>query len=423
MKHQPQVAHAAIALAGLAVFAAHGETSPYYIGSSLSYSHQSNVLGLADGQDVNAALTQLGYSSKSDNVTSLALVGGFDQQISRQRVFGDLTLRNNQYARNDLLNNNSYALTTGLDWQTVNHLSGTVKVRANRDLIHYSSVDQPSGQKNLISTRQADLTARLGGVTALTLEAGAGYRSVNYSDSTYNSNEYSQAYGSLGVRYWPSGSTSFGLSFRGTEGKYPHFAVDAAGEAMADNFSRQDIDLSTSVELSGATNLTARLSHTKIEYDFRDDFSGFTGQVGVNYQATGALNLHAEFARDRGQDLRFVFVNPDAELVQAETASLTTVWRTTARYALTAKTSLNANLSYTRRPIALNATSLANNTTSDGQGHETRRQIGFGVGWAPTRTSQVGCSLSRERRKSDAVEQLNLSSNVTSCYAQLTLQP
>lgn len=423
MKHQPRVARIAAALAGLAAAAAHGETSPYYIGSSLSYSHQSNVLGLADGQDVNAALSQLGYTSKSDNVTSLALVGGFDQQISRQRVFGDLTLRNNQYAHNDLLNNNSYALTTGLDWQTVNRLSGTVKVRANRDLIHYSSVDQPSGQKNLISTRQADLTARLGGVTALTIEGGAGYRSVNYSDSSYDSNEYSQAYGSLGVRYWPSGTTSLGLSVRETEGKYPHFAVDASGQPQADNFSRQDIDLSTSIELSGATNLTARLSHTKIEYDFRQDFSGFTGQLGVNYQATGALQLHAEFARDRGQDLRFVFVNPDAEVVQAETSSLTTVWRTNASYALTAKTALNANLSYTRRPIALNSTSLTSNTSSDGEGRETRRQYGIGVSWAPTRTSQVGCNLSRERRKSDTVEQLNLTSNVTSCYAQLTLQP
>lgn len=413
---------AAVLLAGAAA-AAHGETTPYYIGSSLSYSHQSNVLGLADGQDVTPALTQLGYTSKSDNVTSLALVGGFDQQISRQRLYGDLTLRNNHYSRNDLLNNNSYALSGGLDWQTIERLSGKLTLRANRDLLRYSSVDQPTGVKNLVSTRQADLSARLGGVTDLTFEAGAGYRSVDYSDQRYDPSDNDQAYGSLGVRYWPSGATSFGTSVRQTHGRYPRYRTPTGGEIQADNFDRTDVDLAAWLELSGFTNLYARLSHTRLNYDLQDDFSGFTGLVSLNYQITGQVQVHGEFARDRGQDLRFVFVNPGAELVQAETASLVTAWRGNVRYDLTGKTSLTANLGYTRRPVNLNATPLFGGTGTQTDGRETRHQYGIGFTWTPTRTSQVGCDLSRERRKSDAVEQLNLSSNVTSCYAQLTLQP
>ena len=418
LHHRPAFAAALLALAA----AAHGETTPYYIGSSLNYSHQSNVLGLADGQDVTPALTQLGYSSKSDTVTSLALVGGFDQQISRQRLYGDLTLRDNRYSHNDLLNNNSYALSGGLDWQTIERLSGKLTLRANRDLLRYSSIDQPTGVKNLVSTRQADLSARLGGVTDLTFEGGAGYRSVDYSDQRYDPSDNSQAYASLGVRYWPHAFGSVGLTLRQTHGRYPRYRTTANG-TEADTLDRQDLDLTASFEVSGFTSISTRLSHTKVDYDFQSDFSGFTGLVNVTYQPTGRLRLQGEFARDRGQDLRFVFVNPGAELVQAETASIVSAWRANARYDLTGKTALTGNFAYTRRPVSLNATSLFSGTGTETEGRETRHQYGIGFSWTPTRTSQVGCDLSRERRKSDAVEQLNLTSNVTSCYAQLTLQP
>ena len=46
-------------------------------------------------------------------------------------------------------------------------------------------------------------------------ELGTGtYRSIDYSDQRYDPSDNDQAYGSLGVRYWPSGASSLGTSVR-----------------------------------------------------------------------------------------------------------------------------------------------------------------------------------------------------------------
>lgn len=415
IRHHPV---AALLAAAALLPAAQAETGPYYIGGLVSQTHQSNVLGLADGA---AVPTGLGYTSKADNVTSLALVGGIDQTISRQRLFGDVTLRHNRYADNTLLNNNGYALTAGVDWETVDHLSGNVTVKSNRDLFRYSVIDQPSGVKNLVSSRQADALARLGGVTPLTFEAGAGYRSVDYSDASYDGRDNHQSYWLLGARYAPARGAWVGLSLRETRGQYPRLQVDPnTGSVTPDRLRRRDVDLYGTLEVSGLTNLYARISQSRIDYDLQPDFSGVTALLRVNWQPTAKLRLTAEAARDRGQDLRFVLAN-DVFFGQtvAETAQLVTAFRTRASLEVSAKVSADANIGYTRRPVTL----FNNQLGASESGREATRQYGIGARWTPTRTSLVGCDLSHEQRSSDLVSVLNLSSNSFGCYAQLTLQP
>src|SRR5687768_12256267 len=109
---------ACLVLAGMSAGAL-AQVSPYYIGGSIAYGHLSNALGQAD----DAPLPP-GYESRSDNVTSVGLLGGVDQTIGRQRVFGDLTLRDNRYERNKLLNHRNYSVTAGIDWQTIERISG-----------------------------------------------------------------------------------------------------------------------------------------------------------------------------------------------------------------------------------------------------------------------------------------------------------
>lgn len=390
--------------------AAQAQTGPYYIGGQIGYTHQSNVLGLADNEQLNPAQ---GYESKSDNITSLALVGGLDQRVGRQRVFGDLTVSKNKYSKNDKLDNTSYALRAGTDWETVGNLSGNVTLRTNRDLFTYSTIDRPTGVSNLVTSRQADFLARLGGVTILTFEAGAGYRSVDYSDPSFDNRDNRQTYWMGGARYRPTPGTSLGMSYRDTNGRYPRFRTNAD-----DEFDRKDLDFNAAVELSGLTSVSARLSRTKIDYDFQDDFSGWTGQLRGNWTPTGKLRLNADIARDRGQDLRY---GPDFDIgfSQAETSRLVNTWRVGADYQLTAKVAMNANLSYTRQPFTV-VDLLTGNTTDDNIG---TRRFGVGASWAPTRASSVSCSLSRLRRSSDTLSRLNQSSNSFGCYAQLTLQP
>lgn len=398
----------------LAAGTAAAETTPYSIGGYVGYTHLSNALGLADGA---AVPTGLGYVSKADDVTTIALVGALDQRIGRQRVFGDVTLRDNRYRDNDLLDSRTYAASAGVDWQTIERISGNLTLRSNRDLVRFGVFDQPTSERNLVTSNQADFTARIGVVTRWTFEAGAGWRSLDYTAASYASREFRQTQYSLGTRYWPGGGNYVGLTLREIDGRYPHYS--AGGE---ESFDRRDVELSASYELSGLTRLYARARHTRIDYAQQLnalDFSGFTGSLRLTYTPTGKLRLNAEVARDRAQDLRFSFLEFGAGGFQFETfesAPLATALRLRASYDMTAKVALNASAGHTRRKVSL--------LLAGQEGRERTTNFSLGAAWTPTRTSRVGCDWSNERRRSDLqAERLNVSAGSFGCYGQLSIQP
>ena len=406
-------AAAALLAAGVAA-----QGSPYVIGGSVAYSHQSNTLGLADGASLAAGSD---YTSQSDNVTSLALIGGLDQPIGRQRVFGDLTLRSNRYARNELLNHQSYSVTGGVDWQTIERISGNLTLKSNRDLVRFSSTERPTGGRNLVTTRQADASARIGVVTRYTFEAGGNWRSVDYSDREYDGRDFRQQTAFIGARYWPSGTNYLGLTLRNGSGRYPGFRT-AANTTAGDGFDRRDVDLSLSLQTSGSSTLFARTSYSRINHELpgRADYAGFTGLFRGTFNATAKLQFAAEVARDRGQEIDILLFDPAVGVARVESARLATVARLRAAFAASTKTEVHANASATRRTLA--QTSLFTNVQESGRERST--QFGLGASWTPTRTSRIGCDVSRDQRRSDiASARLNISANSTTCFAQLTLQP
>lgn len=408
---RPLVAAAALAL-GVGVGSATAQTTPYYIGGYVGYTHLSNALGLVDGASVP---TQLGYVSKADDVTTVALVGGLDQRISRQRVFGDVTLRDSRYADNKLLDSKTYAATAGVDWETIERISGNVRLGSSRDLIRFGVFDRPSGERNLVTTNHADFAARIGVVTRWTFEAGAGWRGVDYTASTYAARELRQSHYSVGTRYWPSSAMSVGLKVRETDGRYPHQST-----AGRDRYDRRDVELSTFIQYSGLTSLLVRAAYTRIDYERQDlDFSGFTGSLRAGYAPTGKLRFNAQIARDRAQDLRFSFIDIGSDGIVFETfesAELATALRLRANYDVTAKVALTAGVGHSTRRVSLLA--------SDQQGRERTNSLSLGVTWTPTRTSRVGCNWSKDRRRSDLLaERFNVSSSTFGCSGQLSIQP
>ena len=88
---------------------AQAETSPWYVGGALGLSHETNVYRLPEG-----IAPQTG-TARSDQVTSATLLGGLDQPIGRQRLFGNVTVRQNRYSGNPQFNNTSYNGSLGLD--------------------------------------------------------------------------------------------------------------------------------------------------------------------------------------------------------------------------------------------------------------------------------------------------------------------
>lgn len=400
----------------LAAGGAAAEASPWYVGGYAAWGHLSNALGLSDSATVPTAL---GYTSKSDDVRSLALIGGIDQPIGRQRLFGDVTVRDNRYRRNKLLDYRGHTATAGVDWQTVERISGNVTLKSNRDLVRFSTFDQPTGQRNLVGTRQADASVRVGVVTRWTFDVSAGWRDIDYSDASYDARDYRQHSASIGARWWPGGSNHAGLALRSTEGRYPQFRRNGA-DFQAEEVQRRDIELSGSMLFAGALTVYARAAHSDIEHTLSPayDFSGFTGLLRTTWQPTAKLRLSAELARDRGSDIVFAL---DAFGTQVESARLVSAGRLRAAWAATAKIEVNASAARSRRTVTV-ANPLFGFEES---GRERTTQYGVGASWTPTRTSRVGCDYSRDRRSSDtlAASRLNVTASSFTCYGQLTLQP
>ena len=86
--------------------------SPYYIGASQAFTHDSNIFRVADE-----------CAETADAVSTTALLAGIDQPFGRQRGFGNAHVRYNKYQDQSQLDNTSYRLAAGLDWETVERLS------------------------------------------------------------------------------------------------------------------------------------------------------------------------------------------------------------------------------------------------------------------------------------------------------------
>ena len=384
---------------------ARAETNPYYLGVSETVGHDSNLYRLGDGRPTPASI-----QSKGDTSFITALVGGIDQNWGRQRVTGSMSLRNNRYQRNTSLNYNGYGLNLGLDWSSVNNLSGNLSASANSNLRRFDSTEQGSAvlARNVEDNRLLSSTVRLGVVTRLTAEATASLRTVDFSAPAYRGSAYRQTTGSLGGRYQLSGGLSAGVAYRDTVTTAPRGSF---------GFDRRDIDLTSTWTPSDRSSVSARLSRTRADYDTQkqNNFSGTTGELQGSSQVTGKVRLNARLARDSG--LAYSLFSLGQFTSATNFNRTTTEARVGADYDLSAKVSLSASLGQSRRDLSA---ALTQNFSLGGADRTTL--FSLGGRWQPTRWMLLGCGIDQERRSISGSVGVPYSSLATSCYGQFTLQ-
>ncbi len=382
--------------------AAMAQSSPYYIGVAQSLGHESNLYRVG-----GTAALPANAQSKSDTIATTSLVAGVDQTWGRQRLSGSGSLRTSRYANNDQLNNNGYGLNLGLDWATVERLSGRLALSADRSLRGYDPAYR-SGQaseRNIQDNNTLSATVRLGVVTRLTIEAAASRQSLRYSAADFNGSEYDQTSGSLGLRYRLGGATTVGLAWRQSDVDYV---------VRDDPYTRRDIDLTGTWDPSGLTTVYARLSSTKTTNEVSPlrDFSGVTAELRASTQVSGKVRLNARLSRDLGQSTStFDFQGLTSA---TEFNRVSTALRLGADYDLSAKIAVTASVEHVRR--SFDSTRFAVLTGSD-----RTTVLALGARWLPTRAIQVGCNLGYDTR---SVSQVGnpYNSNSVSCYGQFILQ-
>lgn len=376
---------ALLALNTLPALAQSSTYSPYYLGATLGMTHVSNLYRTAGAVD-------------SDRVTSAGLMGGLDQQIGRQHLTADASLQDNRYANNSSLNNLSYSLHSGLDWQSIGHLSGSFNASSSRSLADYN-VGTGITQiftKNIQRNDEYSALARLGATARYTVEAGITRKTQDFSAIQYASLVYRQNASSLGVYATPGGNLRLGLVARHTEGQNPTYPVGLVFNPSIpgievvfapNDYRRNDLDLTLGWNTGGASSLNARISATRTTNSLSQlsDFSGTTGSLGWTWQALSKLQLSIQLARDTGQEI---------QMSTADVNRVYTSWQLGAQYAMTAKLSMNASLGNYR------STSTAIASAPQADYYQLDRSQSLGLRWAYSRSFSVGCQYNHSSRDS-----------------------
>lgn len=347
-------------------------SSPYYLGASQAFTRDSNILRRE--------------TAVSDTIASTGLRAGIDQNFGRQHALVGLEVKRNLYNTNSQYNNTEFGANGRLDWSTIGNLSGTLSANADRSL--YRSTSITTTERNLQTNRGMALQAVLGTVTRWSLDGSLSTNRSTYSAQSASGLDLRQNMGGLGIRFRPNDALSLRTGVRRTKGSYINGSND---------FTRDDIDFDSYVDLSGVSSLNTRLSFTRTDYDLSRDFRGWTGSVGWNWRPTGKLQFSLTAMRDNSVGS----VNQFAQLTNnfAGDTRLTNSLALQTAYELTSKIALNGSLSYARRTLDNSFLSGNNiNNATLGSGKDRTKIANVSFRYMPLRNLELGCGFAWEDR-------------------------
>lgn len=386
-----------LAAALCAAGSVHAQSTPYYIGVSQTFTHESNVYRSQNNE-------------VSDTISSTALFGGVDQMIGRQRVYGTATVSANRFADTSSLNNTGYGLRAGVDWATIERISGSVELNGNQSLARYDN--GVSSEKNTLRDWKFSSAVRVGVVTRLTAEAIYTHRTVDYSLAAYEGRNFSQNAVSLGGRYRFSGALSAGVAARFTKGSYED-------RATPDDYDRRDIDFTATWTPTGASQVKGRISLSDTSHSAVStaDFSGVTGQIDWDWRPTGKLRFVSSIARDTGEEISLVTSVADQQLVNSRISTSASI---KAFYEVSSKVTADAGIRFVRRNLDRSVEANSPIAVDDGRDRTTYASIG--LKWTPLRSVTFGCDLGRESRSASGGGTFSYDSNSFGCFGQFALQ-
>ncbi len=315
-----------------APLAGRAQTSPYYLGVSQTFGYDSNIFRLPDRSEVAlpGGGVQVIEPQSSGLISTTLLLADLDQPIGRQRVYGSLSAGYSSYGDQPQLDSPRYALTAGVDWDTVEKLSGKAEFTSGLRLGAYGDRDVPTGRgDNEERYNRLSLLVRLGDwqrshnwfeasfvydqvsndietlqATPYRIEADpiTGAPVVRFTDGYTRDDRYTAF--TFGVRHRWSGAPTLGAGLR-TESRREevdrHLIDPMATVNSRLDSRRNDIDLFANLNPGDGNQLNARLSYGNRDYDdlggFTDDDTNF--QPGLSWAALRNTTVGCSLGLDR----------------------------------------------------------------------------------------------------------------------------
>lgn len=377
------------------------ETSPYYIGASQRFTHNSNVFLSPDA------------TAKSSMISSTGVQLGLDQPVSRQRLTASFNANANRYGSLSALNNTDYALNARLDWETVERLSGNVAV-SSRESLPTDAAALTAGQRNLLKVNGASLQANLGLVTMWSFDAGAAVSRASYSEAAYIRNNTNQTSINGGVRVTPASGLTLRAGLRHANVTYPNAGNDVR---------RNDLDFSAIVNPGGASVFNSRVSLTRENQSALDrTTSSWTGALGWNWKPTGKVSTNLALSRDTSNG-SYDFTSGTINIGSSNSTVATTLGLT-AQWEVTSKIAVSGNLSHARRSLD-NSLTVGTGVLPSSASDRTNT-LGLSVQYAVLRNVDLGCGVAWSDRSVSSATATSLTSQYSvttyNCFGQALLR-
>jgi len=402
----------ACTVAGLTVLASSSWAQSWGLGASQRFTYDTNLFGNVDGEE------------QDDVISSTGVNGLLNLELGRQQLQGTGAFSLNRYDKHSELNGNGHDLGLRLNWETIGSLSGTLGARTIASQYEYGiDSEGPSRGKNIATTDEAFFRAQLGGSSAWVFNTGLNAQRRRYSASDFQKNELDQWTGDVGATYRFSPDLSAHLTLRHTKTDRPDYTT-VEGDFVGNDVTRNDLELGTTVQITGASGIDARVALTRERYKTTADNDLVTGYVAWRWRPTGKLGFVTTLARDTGtgSGIRYVPSDDDTgEDVPTSTLTSSTQLRNTlgvkGTWNATAKIDVNAGMQWARREVSSTFSDSSSTTRDQTYG------LNLGVSYEPLRYLSTGCQVSYQKRttESDAANSVTrpYQSTVTSCFAQL----
>jgi len=394
------------------------DPNPYFIGVSQGFTSDSNVYRIPSGP--------------SDLYSSTGLFGGFDQPISRQRIFGKAAVSVNRYQDETLLNNTSYDFSLGADLSTIENISGNLNVGISQNLsAPAATVGVPTAIRNLAQTQYANARLRWGGPSLLSVEGSLGYSKVDNSAPEYLSSDSHETTGSLGLFYRPGEFLRVGVAARFERSYTPNAFLDTTtGSYRSNTGEGRNFDLLAEYTVSDLLRTNGRLSYTRQTNTAIQgaDLSGLTGNIAVSWQPTAKTSVRFDAARDAGFETstlsRYAFVDNGTGLSLTTVSALYENNRVTdsvglgLTYLATAKINAGANVRYSRATLISVVPTTPGVTTGDTV--DVTKSASFGITYLITRAWSANCNYTHETRDVSGAVVYTYKVDAVGCATQFT---
>ena len=366
--------------------AARADLEPFSFDASETIKHHSNVLH----DDTQRT---------SDWLSTTELKAALDQEIGRERLKGAASVNLDHYAKLHDRSSVGYTAKGEFDWSTIGDLSGALGADSRRhEYLDDAVVEHGlSTQKNLQTDNHAFASVQLGGLARWSIFTGIDASERKYSDPDFNVDEVQQWAVSGGTSYSTSPDLSFGLHGRYVRGKYPHNNDQA--------FSLKTLGVNTKWTISGNTSFDGNVGYTQQRTDSQADQRYVNGAMNLRWAPPSHFTVTLGVSRDSSTN-----AGDGATITNTNNSvtgrSLNTIGHLDVSYALTAKVTLDALVQYIHRqytdaqvPTGLSFGGLPLTTLANGASNTTRFTLS--AHYLPTRTTTVGCGLSRDVHSAD----------------------